>query len=157
MFHIVLLGPEIPQNTGNIGRLAVSTESTLHLIRPLGFELDQTKIRRAGLDYWPYLRLHVHDSWESFTADQKPEAPAFVSVHGKKSIYERQFSASDYLIFGNETHGLPHQFYEHYQNELYAIPMPGKNARSLNLANAVSITVYEGLRQINQWGFGSGA
>ena len=150
-FNVVLVAPEIPQNTGTIGRLCVCTGACLHLIQPLGFSLDESRIRRAGLDYWPYLQLACHESWSKFLAATEPERMVFVSTKGSKSIYSWSFADGDYLVFGNESSGLPATFYQDYQSQLCQIPMPGQHARSHNLANAVSIVLYEGLRQVNRW------
>ncbi|MCF7855171.1 MAG: tRNA (cytidine(34)-2'-O)-methyltransferase [Candidatus Pacebacteria bacterium] len=152
MLKVVLLAPEIPQNTGNIGRLCVNTESELHLIEPLGFSLDETSVRRAGLDYWPHLKLAVHKHWAAFLEDQKPTRLVFASTKGRKSVFETHFCASDCLIFGNETSGFPEEFYRRYSDDLYQIPMPGEHARSLNLANSVAVVLYEALRQTLGWG-----
>ena len=146
-FNIVLFQPEIPQNTGTIGRLAVSTNCRLHLIEPLGFSLEDKFLKRAGLDYWQYLSPSIHASWEDFLASEKPERMFFISTHGEKSFFDTEYSVGDYLIFGRESAGLPKEFYEKYQNDMRLIPMPGEHSRSLNLANAVSITLYEAMRQ----------
>ena len=146
-FHIVLVAPEIPQNTGTIGRLCVCTDSPLHLVKPLGFSLDESRIRRAGLDYWPHLDVRVYEDWDEFLARNRPERLAFLSTKAKASLYERRFAPGDWLVFGNETGGLPDGFYERYRDDLYLIPMPGRHMRSHNLANAVSISLYEALRQ----------
>jgi tRNA (cytidine/uridine-2'-O-)-methyltransferase len=151
MFSIVLVAPEIPQNTGNIGRLCVNTDSRLVLIRPLGFDLDEASVRRAGLDYWPYLNLAVYDSWDQFIAAEKPTRLVFASTKGKRSLYEVQFSGDDFLVFGRETSGLPPALYHDYAEHLCRIPMPGSHARSLNLANAVAVVIYEALRQTRCW------
>ena len=146
-FNIVLFQPEIPQNTGTIGRLAVSTNCRLHLIEPLGFSLEDKFLKRAGLDYWQYLSPSIHASWEDFLASEKPERMFFISTHGEKSFFDTEYSVGDYLIFGRESAGLPKEFYEKYQSDMRLIPMPGEHSRSLNLANAVSITLYEAMRQ----------
>ena len=146
-FRIVLVAPEIPQNTGTIGRLCVCTDSQLHLIRPLGFSLDESRIRRAGLDYWPHLDLHVYENWGEFLDRNQPERMAFLSTKGGTSLYDRQFDPGDWLVFGNESSGLPAALYERHADDLYLIPMPGTHMRSHNLANAVSIALYEALRQ----------
>jgi len=147
MLHVVLVAPEIPQNTGTIGRLCVCTDTRLHLVRPLAFSLDEARIRRAGLDYWPYLDLHVHDTWEAFLAGATPRRLLFCSTRSQRSIYSARFGDGDALVFGNESRGLPPAFYERYRDDLFTIPMPGAHARSHNLANAVSIVLYEALRQ----------
>lgn len=146
--QIVLLRPEIPHNTGAIGRLCVGLDAELHLVRPLGFRLDDDAIRRCGLDYWPHLKLTVHDTWEDYLAAAKPARLFFLSTHGTKSLYECRFAPGDALIFGNESSGLPKGFYEKYADRLFKIPQPGPFARSINLANAVAIATYEAWRQI---------
>ncbi|NOY81967.1 MAG: tRNA (cytidine(34)-2'-O)-methyltransferase [Kiritimatiellaeota bacterium] len=146
-FHIVLIAPEIPQNTGTIGRLCVCTGARLHLVRPLGFSLDASKVRRAGLDYWQYLDLAVHDDWESFLKATCPERLVFLSTKTSRNVYTCRFRSGDCLIFGNETRGLPPNFYSRYAGELWTLPMPGVHARSHNLANAAAIVLYEALRQ----------
>ncbi|MFO7820461.1 MAG: tRNA (cytidine(34)-2'-O)-methyltransferase [Lentisphaeria bacterium] len=149
--NAVLIAPEIPQNTGNIGRLCVNSETNLHLIRPLGFSLEESKVKRAGLDYWSDLNLHLYDCWDEFLEKRRPERMFFISTRGRRSVYDVVYEAGDYLVFGNETGGLPDDFYIRYTGSLYKIPMPGQGARSLNLANSTAIVVYEALRQINDW------
>jgi tRNA (cytidine/uridine-2'-O-)-methyltransferase len=148
LFNIVLVRPEIPHNTGAIGRLCVGLDCALHLIRPLGFHLSDTYVQRAGLDYWEHLRLTVHDSWEDFLSAVQPQRLFFLSTRGHKSLYECTFRPSDALVCGNEGKGLPADFYARYRELLFKIPMPGEHARSINLANAVSITAYEAFRQL---------
>ncbi len=147
MFHIVLIAPEIPQNTGTIGRLCVCTDARLHLIRPLGFSLDASRVKRAGLDYWHHVDLHVHESWPDFLATARPERLAYLTTKTTRTAYDYAFQDGDFLVFGNETSGFPPAFYEEYADSLFTIPMPGRHARSHNLANAVSIVLYEALRQ----------
>ena len=147
-FSIVLLRPEIPHNTGAIGRLCVGLGVPLHLVRPLGFALDDRYVARAGLDYWPHLDLMIYDTWEDYLASVKPRRVHFLSTHGEKSLYDCRFEAGDALVFGNESSGLPKDFYERYREALFRIPMPGDHARSINLANAVSIAAYECYRQL---------
>ncbi len=147
-FSIVLLRPEIPHNTGAIGRLCVGLGVRLDLVRPLGFHLNDKSIARAGLDYWPHLEKVVHDTWEEYLAVQKPKRLVFLSTRGTKSLYDCRFADGDALVFGNESSGLPKPFYERYADSLFRIPMPGPNARSINLANAVSIAAYECFRQL---------
>lgn len=147
-FSIVLLRPEIPHNTGAIGRLCVGLGVPLHLVRPLGFALDDRYVARAGLDYWPHLDVVLHDTWDEYLAAAKPKRLFFLSTHGEKSLYECRFSEGDALVFGNESSGLPKDFYTRYKESLFKIPMPGEHARSINLANAVSIAAYECYRQL---------
>lgn len=146
-FSIVLVRPEIPHNTGAIGRLCVGLGVELHLIRPLGFQLDDQSVARAGLDYWPHLRLSVHDTWDDYLAAAKPSRLFFLSTRGERSLYDCRFDKGDALVFGNESSGLPKDFYDRYRESLFKIPMPGEYARSINLANAVSIAAYECFRQ----------
>ena len=147
-FSIVLVRPEIPHNTGAIGSLCVGLGVPLHLIRPLGFHLDDQSVARAGLDYWPFLDLTVHDTWDDYLAAERPERLFFLSTHGEKSLYGASFAAGDALVFGCESAGLPKELYERYRESLFRIPMPGEHARSINLANAVSIAAYECYRQL---------
>lgn len=148
-FSIVLLRPEIPHNTGAIGRLCVGLGVKLNLVRPLGFTLDDKAVQRAGLDYWPHLDISIHDTWEDYLKSEKPNRVHFLSTHGMKTLYDCEFEEGDALVFGNEGHGLPKDFYEKYADKLFKIPMPGEHARSINLANAVSIAAYECHRQLN--------
>ena len=148
-FSIVLLRPEIPHNTGAIGRLCVGLGVALHLVKPLGFALDDRSIARAGLDYWPHLQVHLHDSWDAYLLAVKPARLHFLSTHGERSLYDCTFANGDALVFGNESSGLPKDFYTTYRDSLFRIPMPGEFARSINLANAVSIAAYECFRQLS--------
>ena len=144
----MLVRPEIPHNTGAVGRLCVGLGVPLHLIRPLGFHLDDQSVARAGLDYWPYLDLSVHDTWEEYLEEVRPRRLRFLSTHGETSLYGCRFEKGDALVFGCESSGLPKGFYERYRELLFKIPMPGEHARSINLANAVSIAAYECYRQL---------
>ena len=146
-FNIVLVAPEIPQNTGTIGRLAVSTDSVLHLIDPLGFSLDEKHLRRAGMDYWHHLHLCRYPDWEKFLEHNPGAVLHFFSTHGNTSYYDVEYTPGDYLVFGRESAGLPPELYERYADRLRIIPMPGEFSRSLNLANSVSIALYEAMRQ----------
>jgi tRNA (cytidine/uridine-2'-O-)-methyltransferase len=145
--NIVLVAPLIPQNTGAIGRLCVCTDTRLHLIEPLGFVINDTNLKRAGMDYWKFLDVTTHKTWDDFLYVEKPEALHFLSTKGTKNLYDISFTKSDYLVFGNESIGLPKDFYDIYKSNLFQIPMPGKYNRSHNLSNSVSIALYEGLRQ----------
>ena len=147
-FHIVLVHPEIPQNTGGIGRLCVSTECKLHLIEPIGFSLDDKYVKRAGMDYWGHLDLEVHSSWDDFLEKYPDARMFFFSTKGGKCYWDCQFSEGDFLVFGSESSGLPQSFYETYRDRLCIIPMDGTFHRSLNLANSAAIGLFEGLRQI---------
>ncbi len=145
--NIVLVHPEIPHNTGAIGRLCVGLGARLHLIRPLGFMLGDTWVRRAGLDYWRHLDLTVHADWASFLAAESPAQLHVASTHGTGDLYARAFRPSDHLVFGNESSGLPLDIHRACAADLFRIPMPGAHARSINLANAVAIVAYEAWRQ----------
>ncbi len=142
--HICLVQPEIPQNTGAIGRLAAATGCPLHLVKPLGFSLDDRYMKRAGLDYWPYLDLHIHENFERFL-DSAPKQPrlAFFSTKAEKLYWD--LPETDVIIFGRETSGLPEELRERYAEHFYRIPMFHPKVRSLNLANSVSIVVYQQL------------
>ena len=146
--HAVLVRPEIPHNTGAIGRTCVALGCDLALVRPLGFALSDEYVRRAGLDYWQHLSLAVYDNWDDFLARARPGRMHFLSTKGGRSLYETAFEPGDTLVFGSESAGLPEPFYERYRDALVRIPMPGEHARSLNLANAASIALYEAYRQI---------
>lgn len=144
--NIVLLHPEIPENTGNIARLCAASGSKLHLIRPLGFRLDERRMKRAGLDYWEHVTLQVHDSWEDYCAET-PGRKWFISTKGQRGYTDVHYASTDSLCFGSETRGLPAAMYAEYADSLITIPMnPG--IRSLNLANSVAIVLYEALRQV---------
>ncbi len=146
--HAVLVRPEIPHNTGAIGRTCVALGCDLSLVRPLGFALSDEYVRRAGLDYWQYLPLAVYDDWDDFLKRAEPCRMHFLSTKGGRSLYDTTFVPGDTLVFGSESSGLPEPFYERYRSALVRIPMPGAHARSLNLANAASIALYEAYRQI---------
>jgi tRNA (cytidine/uridine-2'-O-)-methyltransferase len=147
LFNVVLFAPEIPQNTGNIGRLCVSTQTKLHLIKPLGFDLTDKYIKRSGMDYWQYLDLTVYENWQEFV-ERNPEAElCFFTTKTDKSFWDCPYTANSFLVFGNEGHGLPEEFYQTYSEQLYTIPMTGKFHRSFNLANSVAIALFEGIRK----------
>ena len=146
-FNITLFQPEIPQNTGSIGRLCVSTDCKLHLIEPLGFSLEDKYLKRAGMDYWNKLDYTVYPDWEKFLQLNPNAVLHFFSTHGDTSFYDVRYNQGDYLVFGRESAGLPQEFYEKYRERMRIIPMPGKFYRSLNLANSVSIALYEAMRQ----------
>jgi len=148
MFHIVLVEPEIPQNTGNISRTCSVTGCWLHLVRPLGFSVDDKHLKRAGLDYWKDLTIVYHDSFQELE-ELYPEARFYLaSTHAKKTYTEFAFQPNDFLVFGKETAGLPAKLLERYADQSMRIPML-ENQRSLNLSNSVAIVVYEALRQNN--------
>jgi tRNA (cytidine/uridine-2'-O-)-methyltransferase len=147
--NIVLIEPEIPNNTGNIGRLALATGSKLHLVKPFGFEIDDKRLKRAGLDYWQHLEVIYYDSIEDFFTVNEGANMVFLSSHGTKSHWDISFQDNIFLVFGKESVGLPKDLIEQKKSQLFKIPMFSSQIRSLNLANAVSIIVYEGLRQLN--------
>ena len=144
--HICLFQPEIPQNTGSIGRLAAGAGCRLHLIRPFGFSTDDRNLRRAGLDYWPFLDLEIHDDLESLLA-LFPKRAAFFSKKATKPFWDMPDSC-ELLIFGRETSGLPDWVHERYADDLYQIPMFHPGVRSQNLANSVSVIVYDRIRRL---------
>lgn len=149
MFHVVLVEPEIPPNTGNIIRLCANTGAHLHLIEPLGFPLDDAKMRRAGLDYHEYAAMQVHASWEAFLATQQPDPARLfaMTTHGSTPFAELAFRPGDVLVFGSETRGLSVELRESFpRTQRIRLPMRAGN-RSLNLSNAVAVTVYEAWRQ----------
>ncbi len=149
-FHLVLVEPDIPQNTGNIARLCAATGSVLNLIEPLGFQLTNKAVKRAGLDYWNAVEIHRFSSLKTLL-NQVPDAKKkFFSTSGRKKYNEAVYRPNDYLLFGSESRGLPMELLESHSNEVYNIPIQLDHVRSLNLSNAVSIVLYEALRQCNQ-------
>jgi tRNA (cytidine/uridine-2'-O-)-methyltransferase len=147
--HVVLVEPEIPQNTGTIGRLCLATGTTLHLVEPLGFEITDSKLKRAGLDYWQHLSVIRHKSIESFLEFIPRGAPrVFFSKKAGHTLYEHRFTPGSYLIFGKETAGLPDIIINAHPTDTIRIPMYDARVRSINLSNAVSIVVYEAVRQL---------
>ena len=146
--NIVLLEPEIPENTGNIGRTCVATGSTLHLIRPLGFNIDEKAVRRAGLDYWQHLDLRVYDDYADF-CEKNPDARIFYATTKGRNVYsEVKFEQNDFIMFGKESAGIPEEILIKHPAECIRIPMIG-DIRSLNLGNSVAVVLYEALRQNN--------
>jgi tRNA (cytidine/uridine-2'-O-)-methyltransferase len=153
MFHIVLVEPEIPPNTGNVIRLAANTGCTLHLIEPLGFSMDDKHMRRAGLDYHEYAPLRRHANWAAFLAGEQPDALRMfaMTTRGSRSAYQVAFLPGDWLVFGSETRGLAPELRESFDPaQRIRLPMVA-GQRSLNLSNAVAVTVFEAWRQ-NGWG-----
>lgn len=148
MLNIVLVNPEIPFNTGNIGRSCVATGTRLHLVGKLGFKIASKEIRRSGLDYWPNLDYKRHETWEDFlTAEQPRENQMFfLSTKGTKTFWNATFPPDAFLVFGAESCGLPKDFYERYKESLLTIPMTGP-VRSLNLSSSAAIVLFEALRQ----------
>lgn len=146
--NIVLVEPQIPQNTGNIARLCAATASPLHLVGKLGFKTDDKHMKRAGLDYWQYLDLSYYDDFDSFEKMASGKANFyFITTKGERTYTEFSFKESDYLIFGSETSGLPEELRSRSEDYYIKIPMI-EEARSLNLANSVGIVLYEALRQV---------
>ena len=145
-FNIVLYQPQIPQNTGNIARTCVLTDSKLHLIKPLGFELDEKHLKRAGLDYWKDLDLEIHESYEAFIEKYGDKKIFLATTHGGEHFDEVSFDQGDFIMFGRETCGVPEDVHEAHEN--IRIPMIKSSTRSLNLSNTVAIIAYEALRQI---------
>jgi tRNA (cytidine/uridine-2'-O-)-methyltransferase len=146
--HVVLVEPEIPPNTGNVARLCAATNTTLHLIEPLGFALDDTRLKRAGMDYWQHVQWRRWPNWAAFQSSLPPEARLwFVESSGPRLYTEAQYSAEDYLIFGRETAGLPAALLENHREGWLRIPIFNPKARSLNLSNCVALVLFEALRQ----------
>jgi len=147
--NVVLVEPEIPQNTGSIGRTCLATGTTLHLVEPLGFDISDAQLRRAGLDYWKHLKLAVHKSAADFFEAMPVDAPrVFFSKKAGRLIYDHKFKPGTWLIFGKETAGLPESLLSKNTPCLLKIPMYDDRVRSLNLSNAASIAVYEAIRQL---------
>lgn len=146
--HIVLVEPEIPQNTGNIGRLCLATQSNLHLVEPLGFRIDDAQLKRAGMDYWEHLDVRY---WKNFDALRSAASPGsrffFVTTKSARPYTSVVFRESDHLVFGRESAGLPAALLDANDGHTITIPMWDQRARSLNLATAVAIVLYEALRQ----------
>ena len=146
MFHIVLVEPEIPQNTGNIARTCAATGSMLHLVRPLGFDISEKQVKRAGLDYWHLVTVRVHDSFEALCTEYPEARFFFFTTKAKKTHCEASYRDGDFLVFGKETKGLPEELLVQHEERCVRIPMIGES-RSLNLSNSAAIAVYEALRQ----------
>lgn len=146
LFHVVLHEPEIPNNTGNIGRTCVATGCALHLIEPLGFDTSEKACRRAGLDYWPRLGVRHHADWNTYLHNTQPPRLWLFHTKGARSYFDVAFAPGDHLIFGKETKGLPPDLLERYADRVLVMPMVPAE-RSLNLATAVCAVVYEGVRQ----------
>ncbi len=144
----MLVRPEIPQNTGSIARLAAATRIRLHLVGPLGFSLEDRYLKRAGLDYWPMVDLRTYAGWDEFATEHADVPAKFFSARAAKSYLQARYGSGDYLFFGSETRGLGGEILERNAERSFRIPIFEPRVRSLNLANAVSIVVYEALRQI---------
>jgi tRNA (cytidine/uridine-2'-O-)-methyltransferase len=148
LMHVVLLEPEIPPNTGNVARLCAATKSTLHLIEPFGFKLDDSQLKRAGMDYWQHVQWQRWKNWAAFAASVPTTSRLwFIESSGPKKYSEVSFAANDYLVFGRETAGLPRALLDANQTQWLRIPMFNAAARSLNLSNCVALVLFEALRQ----------
>ena len=147
--NIVLVEPEIPMNTGTIGRLCLATGATLHLIEPLGFEINDAKLKRAGLDYWKFVNFKIYPNLNTFLQKIQPDTPKiFLSTKGQSEFFEHSFQESSYIFFVSETRGLPTSLLESNQEVTFRIPQYDDRVRSINIANAVGIVVYEAIRQL---------
>jgi tRNA (cytidine/uridine-2'-O-)-methyltransferase len=150
--HIVLYNPEIPQNTGNVGRLCAFTDARLHLIEPMGFSLEDRYLRRSGMDYWQHLDVRRHPSWQAFKEDaERPSRIWLFTTHAEQSYWDVRFSPGDALLFGNEGHGCPQSLHDELWDNRITLPRFCQSPlRSLNLATSVGIAAYEALRQIHR-------
>jgi tRNA (cytidine/uridine-2'-O-)-methyltransferase len=144
--HIALIQPQIPPNTGNIARLCAATDSSLHLIEPLGFSIDDAEVRRAGLDYWGDVDLWVHPNWFAFRDAMDRARCLYFSAKAQRSYWDAPYRPNSCLVFGSETEGMPQRILEKHPEQCFTIPMTGP-VRSLNLSTAVGIVLYEALRQ----------
>ena len=147
--HIALIEPEIPPNTGNIARLCAATATSLHLIEPLGFSVDDADVRRAGLDYWDDVDLWVHPDWYTFRDAISRDRCLYFSANAARPYWEARFRPNSCLVFGSETRGMPTRILEKHPEQCFQIPMPASKVRSLNLATAAGIVLYEALRQLS--------
>ena len=147
-FNIVLVEPEIPMNTGNIGRLSLASGSVLHLVKPFGFELNDKRLKRAGLDYWKHVTLNIYDNIQEFYLKNKGANMVYLSSLANKNYTTIKFQDNMFFLFGKESTGLSKELSTKNLDKLYKIPILSKHVRSLNLANAVSIVVYEALRNL---------
>jgi tRNA (cytidine/uridine-2'-O-)-methyltransferase len=146
--HVVLVEPEIPPNTGNIARMCAATGSHLHLVEPLGFQLDDAKLKRAGLDYWDAISPRLHPDFDAYLAATRPPRLFLFSTGGTRSIYDADFAPGDHLVFGSETRGLSDELLARFPGQILGIPLRTEHVRSLNLSTAAGIAVYEALRQV---------
>jgi tRNA (cytidine/uridine-2'-O-)-methyltransferase len=148
-FNIVLIEPEIPMNTGNIGRLSLASGSVLHLVKPFGFEINDARLKRAGLDYWKHISVKIYENVNDFLSINNDKNMVYLSSFAEKSYCSINYKDDMFLVFGKESVGLSKDILTKNSDKLYKIPIYSNHVRSLNLANAVSIVVYEGLRNIN--------
>ena len=148
-FQVVLIAPEIPPNTGNIGRLCYATGSTLHLVEPLGFSIDEKSLRRAGLDYWKHLTVHLHPHPDAlFGPVLDPARCWFLSTRTERSFWDIPLQAGDAFVFGSESSGFPPSLHERYEDRMCHLPILPDTVRSLNLANTAAIVLYDAYRRI---------
>jgi tRNA (cytidine/uridine-2'-O-)-methyltransferase len=146
--HVVLVEPEIPPNTGNVARLCAATKTTLHLVEPFGFTLDDKRLKRAGMDYWQHVRWHRWPNWKAFQQQLPPTARLwFIESGGPRHYAEATYARDDYLVFGRETAGLPKALLQEFKDQWLRIPMFNRESRSLNLSNCVALVLFEALRQ----------
>jgi tRNA (cytidine/uridine-2'-O-)-methyltransferase len=146
----VLVAPEIPPNTGSIARLCAATYTRLHLVHPLGFSLEDRYLKRAGLDYWPHVDLQVYEDWSHFRRRHPGARMHLFSARATRSYLTAAFQPRDFLVFGSETRGLPPALLAAHRSDTFVIPIASPHVRSLNLSNAVSVVVYEALRQMGR-------
>jgi tRNA (cytidine/uridine-2'-O-)-methyltransferase len=149
-FKIVLYTPEIPGNTGSIGRTCVALNAELILIRPYGFDIDEKAVRRAGLDYWKHVKITEYDNFDQFLESEKPQRDKlfFFENNTDQNYYEANYSSDCYLVFGAETTGLPKSFYTDYKDRMYELPMYSEHIRSLNLSNVATAVAFECIRHL---------
>jgi tRNA (cytidine/uridine-2'-O-)-methyltransferase len=146
--NIVLVEPEIPNNTGNIGRLSLAAGANLHLVKPFGFELNDSRVKRAGLDYWKHISLTIYESIDDFYLKNQNKNMVYFSSHASKEYWNVTYQDDLFLIFGKESKGLPKELIKLNSENTYKIPLFSEHIRSINLANAVSIVVYEGIKSM---------
>ena len=146
--HIALIQPQIPPNTGNIARLCAATDTSLHLIEPMGFRIDDAEVKRAGLDYWEHVDLWQHPDWFAFRDAMARERCLYFSARATKPYWEAVFKPNSCLVFGSETEGMPERILDKHPEECFTIPMSSGQVRSLNLATAAGVVLYEALRQL---------
>lgn len=151
-FHIVLVEPEIPQNTGSIGRLCLATKTVLHLVDPLGFDISEKALRRAGLDYWKYLDVIRHETFEHYWLTKGNAPFKLMTKKTKNVLFHAEIKPGTHFLFGKETKGLPEPLLDQYPNECLILPMFDDRVRSLNLAQSAAVTLYEGIRQTRYQG-----
>jgi len=148
--HIALIEPKIPPNTGNIARLCAATDTSLHLIEPLGFSMADAELKRAGLDYWDAVDCWVHPGWRAFREAISRDRCLYFSARATRPLREARFRPNSVLVFGNETDGMPDRILDKHPDECFTIPMPSGKVRSLNLSTAAGIVLYEALQQLGQ-------